>query len=364
MISRILTSLFFAGASLAISLPTDIPAPFNPSLFKDVNVSRGLNYHYYASPAAENGKPTLVFLHGFLSTLYDWRHQVSFFQEKGYGLIALDMLGYGGTAKPSDPQAYVSSLITKDVIDILDVEGLEQAVVIGHDWGSKTASRLASYYPERFSALGFLSVGYIPHNEFATPYLEQIKVAKAVLGYENFGYWDFFSSEGADQLILDNLDSLFDAIYLKDTTLTIKDFAPLGALADFVKNGRRATPGDYVTPQGSFISNSAQVIFTDMYWLSGKSHSDRIDPSRRNGRATELVQDCIPEENFVISKPVFFAAALRDYANLAPSFIASVQQNSNASLVIHEYDTGRWVMMEARDELNSDLLQWIEGLDL
>jgi len=72
----------------------------------------------------------------------------------------------------------------------------------------------------------------------------------------------------------------------------------------------------------------------------------------------------IPEENFVISKPVFFAAALRDYANLAPSFIASVQQNSNASLVIHEYDTGRWVMMEDRDQLNSDLLQWIEGLDL
>jgi len=85
------------------------------------------------------------------------------------------------------------------------------------------------------------------------------------------------------------LDSLFDAIYLKDTTLTIEDFAPLGALADFVKNGRRATPGDYVTPQGSFILNSEQVIFTDLYWLSGKSHSNRIDPSRRNGRAIELV---------------------------------------------------------------------------
>jgi len=133
MISLILTSLLFAGASLATTLPVDIPAPFNSSLFKDFNVSRGLNYHYYASPA-DTGKPTLVFLHGFPSTSYDWRHQVSFFQEKGYGLIVPDLLGYGGTAKPLDPQAYVSSLITKDVIDILDAEGIEKAVAIGHDW--------------------------------------------------------------------------------------------------------------------------------------------------------------------------------------------------------------------------------------
>jgi soluble epoxide hydrolase / lipid-phosphate phosphatase len=131
MISQILSSLLFtviAGASTVLDTP-----PFNSSLFKDLNVTRGLQYHYYAVPA-NTGKPTLLFLHGYPSTSYDWRHQVAFFQDKGYGLIVPDMLGYGGTAKPLDPQLYVSSLVTKDIVDILDAEGIDQAVVIGHDW--------------------------------------------------------------------------------------------------------------------------------------------------------------------------------------------------------------------------------------
>lgn len=48
-------------------------------------------------------------------------------------MLAPDMLGYGGTDKPTDPAAYVPSLLTKDVIDILDAEKLDKVVSIGHD---------------------------------------------------------------------------------------------------------------------------------------------------------------------------------------------------------------------------------------
>ena len=69
------------------------------SLYKDVKVSRGFNYHYYFSPPV-SGKPTLLFLHGFPSTLQDWARQIRYFQPKGYGILAPDMLGAGGTSKP------------------------------------------------------------------------------------------------------------------------------------------------------------------------------------------------------------------------------------------------------------------------
>ncbi|THU92378.1 alpha/beta-hydrolase [Dendrothele bispora CBS 962.96] len=215
MLLKVFAALSFALASLATSLPADLP-PFKSSLFKDLNVTRGLVYHYYASPA-NAGKPTLVFLHGFPSTFYDWRHQVSFFQDKGYGLIVPDMLGYVGTAKPLDPEAYASSLISKDIIDILDAEGVQQSILIGHDWGAKIASRLANYFPQYFSSYAFLAVGYVAPDTFALPYQEQNNASRAVLGYEDFGYWDFFSTEGADQIILDNLDSFFDIFVPKDT---------------------------------------------------------------------------------------------------------------------------------------------------
>lgn len=105
----------------------------DPTHYNDFITSRGLNYHYYTSPAKDT-KPTILLLHGFPSIAYDWCNQVSFFKKEGYGIIAPDMLGYGGTAKPTDPEAYRAPLICKDIVDILDAEKLSEVIVIGHDW--------------------------------------------------------------------------------------------------------------------------------------------------------------------------------------------------------------------------------------
>jgi pimeloyl-ACP methyl ester carboxylesterase len=44
------------------------------------------------------------------------------------------MLGYGGTAKPANAEAYRPSLIVKDIVDILDAEKIQKAIVVAHDW--------------------------------------------------------------------------------------------------------------------------------------------------------------------------------------------------------------------------------------
>ena len=103
------------------------------ALYKDLNVSRGFNYHYYYSPA-QQGKPTLLFCHGFPSTSFDWRKQVPFFQDRGFGLIVPDLLGYGGTDKPTDVKDYKYSAMTADMIDIMNAENVQKVVAIGHDW--------------------------------------------------------------------------------------------------------------------------------------------------------------------------------------------------------------------------------------
>ncbi len=103
------------------------------SLYKDVLTSRGLKYHYYFSPH-RGSKPTLLFCHGFPSTSRDWRKEALYFQDQGYGIVVPDMLGYGGTDKPTDPALYVLSLMSDDLIDILNAEKLDRVVAIGHDW--------------------------------------------------------------------------------------------------------------------------------------------------------------------------------------------------------------------------------------
>lgn len=103
------------------------------SLYKTTAVSRGFTYHYYHSPAA-TGKPTILFVHGFPSSSYDWRRQVEHFRPQGYGIIIPDILGVSGTSKPDNADAFRFALVARDIVDVLDTEGLNAVVGIGHDW--------------------------------------------------------------------------------------------------------------------------------------------------------------------------------------------------------------------------------------
>ena len=96
----------------------------------------GFNYTtHYQHPKADN-KPYILFIHGFPSSAYDWRHQVEYFSEEGYGIIAPDTLGYGGTSKPLDPHNYLLKGIGDSIVEVVNkVAGEECKVLgVGQDW--------------------------------------------------------------------------------------------------------------------------------------------------------------------------------------------------------------------------------------
>jgi pimeloyl-ACP methyl ester carboxylesterase len=101
--------------------------------YKDILTSRGLTYHCLSLPAVGD-KPTLLFVHGFPSTSYDWYHQINYFSERGFGVVAPDMLGYGGSSKPTDASLFLHTAIAQDLLDILDAEKVQNAIAVGHDW--------------------------------------------------------------------------------------------------------------------------------------------------------------------------------------------------------------------------------------
>jgi hypothetical protein len=103
------------------------------SLYKDLTVSRGFTYHYYFSPAVGD-KPYLLFIHGFPSSSQDWRFQVPFFREQGYGVIVPDTLGYGESSKVLNKDDLDGKKVAKDLVEILDAEKAEMVVAVGHDW--------------------------------------------------------------------------------------------------------------------------------------------------------------------------------------------------------------------------------------
>lgn len=99
---------------------------------ESLTVSRGYEYSFIFSPPQE-GKTWLLFLHGFPSTSYDWRHQLPFFVQRGYGVVVPDLLGYGQTLKPLELEAYKARGMSADIVDILDEKKITKVIGIAHD---------------------------------------------------------------------------------------------------------------------------------------------------------------------------------------------------------------------------------------
>jgi pimeloyl-ACP methyl ester carboxylesterase len=113
------------------------------TFYKNLKTSRGMRYSYYQrAPTADALSsldpddpplPALLFLHGFPTSSRLWKHQLSFFLERGFVVCAPDLLGLGNTSKPTKTDAYRSSLICKDIVEILETEGMDRVIAIGHD---------------------------------------------------------------------------------------------------------------------------------------------------------------------------------------------------------------------------------------
>ena len=120
--------------------------------------ANGIRMHY-----AEQGEGPLVLLcHGFPECWYSWRHQLQALAQAGYRAIAPDMRGYGQTDAPQAIEQYTLLHLVGDMVSLLDVLGVEHAVIVGHDWGAVVAWHSALLRPDRFRGVIGLSVPFWP----------------------------------------------------------------------------------------------------------------------------------------------------------------------------------------------------------
>lgn len=83
--------------------------------------------------------PRLVFLHGYPSSSYDWRHVIS--QLPGRALTVFDFPGFGLSAKP--PSLRYSLLLQADVVeDLIASHRDEEILLVAHDMGTSVATEL------------------------------------------------------------------------------------------------------------------------------------------------------------------------------------------------------------------------------
>ncbi len=138
----------------------------------------------------EGSGPPVLLAHGFPELAYSWRHQIPALVAAGYRVLAPDQRGYGGSSQPEAIEDYDIVSLTGDLVGILDDIGAEQAVFVGHDWGSMVVWQSALLHPDRVQGVVGMSVPFLPRGE-----RPPIEAMRYVFG-DNFFYILYFQEPG------------------------------------------------------------------------------------------------------------------------------------------------------------------------
>lgn len=115
-------------------------------------------HHDSLSPFAN--KPTLVLIHGFLSSSFSFRRLVPLLT-KDYTVLAIDLPPFGKSEK-SKEFVYSYENMAKVVISLLEKLGINRTVLIGHSMGGQISLNISHQKPELVEKVVLLcSSGYL-----------------------------------------------------------------------------------------------------------------------------------------------------------------------------------------------------------
>ncbi len=117
-----------------------------------------INGNRIAHGAHGEGAP-VVLIHGTPSSSWIWRNILPSLVEAGYKVHVFDLLGYGLSERPRDPNIDTSVTGQVPILEeLLDIWGLDNLHVIAHDIGGGVAQRFCIQSPERVHTLTMIDV--------------------------------------------------------------------------------------------------------------------------------------------------------------------------------------------------------------
>ena len=266
-----------------------------------------------------DGEP-IVLLHGFPELAYSWRYQIPALVDAGYRVISFDQRGYGGSGKPEGIEAYDLGHLVDDVAGLLDRLGIDQATIVGHDWGSIVAWTAAVTRPDRVSRVVSLNVPYRGAC-FGFPTTEMLADQFA----DRFGYVLMFQEEGTAE-----------AGFAVD---------PQSWLMGFYAGGARGR---------EFMANDELATYVDAF-----THGGITGPVNWYRNIDRNAATYAHTVNAPITQPTLMIAA--DSDPVLPLSLTEGMDRwiEDLDLVVIE-DCGHWTQQERPEAVNAALIEWLD----
>ena len=98
--------------------------------------------------------PPVILIHGMSASLSDWWRLMPLLVSAGYQAIAVDLLGHGDSAKPSDPDQYTTKAVYTALEEWIDQLGIDTPFyLVGHSLGGYMSLMYALNHPDRVQAM-------------------------------------------------------------------------------------------------------------------------------------------------------------------------------------------------------------------
>ncbi len=110
----------------------------------------GARVHYQEFGIASD--PTLILVHGYTASTYVWNMTAPALAEQGFHIVAVDLLGFGYSEKPSWFDYSIQSQ-ARMVERLMDRLGIGRAVLVGSSYGGAIVLTIALDHPERVEKL-------------------------------------------------------------------------------------------------------------------------------------------------------------------------------------------------------------------
>jgi pimeloyl-ACP methyl ester carboxylesterase len=301
--------------------------------------------------AMQGSGPLVLLCHGFPESWYSWRHQLTALSAAGFRVVAPDMRGYGGTDAPPDAESYTMLHIVGDMVELVDVLGESEAVIVGHDWGAPVAWSAALMRPDMFRAVVGMSVPFNP------PDRVDMLSALEKQGVRTF-YMQYFQTPG-----------LAEKEFEADPEATIRRVA-------FSMSGDgpgRVVAG--VLPPGAGLLDCTVDPESLPEWLSQDEIAYVAGEFARTGfrgglnwyrnfrRTAELMA---PWQGCIIRQPSMFIAGAKDDVLKFPGSQARVENLRSVLPGVrgcHILDgAGHWIQRERPAEVSDLLIKFLNGL--